>query len=232
MDKVRLAQKAGQYNIQLGPEILDQLEAYNRMMLEWNQKSNITAITEEQEVEDKHFIDSLFLASQPELKGKVADIGSGGGFPGLVLKIYRKDIDITLVESNQKKNAFLQLVVENLKLEGVRLCNKRAEELARGPERESFDLVTARAVASLPTLAEYCLPLVKEGGWFIPMKGRLEDELALSKNAIATLGGSCKEERAYQLPDGSERRLYVIEKIKPADNRYPRNTARIKKNPL
>ncbi len=232
MDKCRMEAKARKYGIELTRGQLALLEQYSREMLAWNEKSNITAITKEEDIEDKHFLDSLILASQPEIQGRVADIGSGGGFPGMVLKIYKQDIEITLVESNNKKIAFLEHLAEVLELKGISFCKQRAEELGRGADRESFDLVTARAVAGLPMLAEYCLPLVKRGGWFIPMKGRLEEELQQAKNAIGSLGGRLKEERAYQLPGGDERKLYLIEKCKTTEDRYPRNTARIKKNPL
>ena len=231
MDKNRFKQKANEAGIQLSENQLESCLRYADLMLEWNQRSNITAITEAGEVEDKHFLDSLYLAAQPEVQGDVADIGTGAGFPGVVLKIFKPDIKLTLVESNQKKVAFLQSIKEGLNLE-YEVLSERAEELGRAAYRERFDLVTARAVAALPVLAEYCLPLVKQGGWFVPMKGRLAEELDEARNAIGVLGGSLLEERPYHLPDGSERKLYLIEKVKPSDQRYPRNTARIKKKPL
>lgn len=231
IDQKRLQAKAKTYGIDLDEKIVKKFYEYSKILLQWNEKSNLTAIVQGEEMENKHFIDSLVLASQPEVQGRVADVGTGPGFPGIILKLYCPNIELILIESNKKKNAFLMELAKRLEMD-VKLCDERAEDLGRSDFRETFDLVTARAVSALPTLAEYCIPLVKPGGWFIPMKGKIEEELEAGKNAIGSLGGNFTEERTYTLPDGSERRLYLIEKVRKTEGKYPRNTARIKKNPL
>ncbi|MDL2253688.1 16S rRNA (guanine(527)-N(7))-methyltransferase RsmG [Ruminococcaceae bacterium OttesenSCG-928-I18] len=229
--KIRLKEKAERYGMKLCPEVLGRCERYAELVDEWNRKINITAITEPEEVEDKHFLDCFLLACQPEIKGKVADVGSGAGFPGIILKIYKPDIEITLIESNKKKTAFLSLVGKELDL-SLQVLGERAEDLGRSSARESFDVVTARAVAALPALSEYCLPLVKTGGFFLPMKGPKETEGTEAKKAIEVLGGEIKEIRKYTLPDDSERTIWVVQKSASTPERYPRKMAQIKKKPL
>ncbi len=231
MDRDRLRKKALIYELELNDQVLDNCAEYAQLVIEWNDKFNITAITDAEEMEDKHFIDSLFLASQNEIHGRVVDVGTGGGFPGLILKLYRPDIELTLIESNKKKIAFLRHACAHFGLD-VALNEDRAEEVARTNLRESFDLVTARAVSALPILSELCLPLVKPGGWFIPMKGRNNDEYIASQAAIKKLGGLCLQEKPYHLPDGSARKLFYIKKEKPTESKYPRSMSQIKKNPL
>lgn len=232
IDLARLKGKANQYSLTLSPLQLEQLQLYASLLVEWNQKINLTAITQPEEIEDKHFIDSLLLAAQPEIEGNLVDVGSGAGFPGLVAKIYQPALGVTLMEPTGKRVRFLQELSAQLGL-SMEIAKERAEEAARKRWRESFTCATARAVASLPALCEYCLPLVKPGGVFIAMKGSdAEAELAKSHGALQKLGGKYRETRSFTLPDGSARALIVIEKVAATPAVYPRNGGRIAKTPL
>ena len=172
IDKARLEQKCSMWNIALTGTQLDQLDAFARILVDYNQKVNLTAITDPEGIEDKHFLDSLLFASQPEVAGKMVDVGAGAGFPGIVTKIYKPELELTLMEPTGKRVEFLKYACAQLGLTGVEFAKERAEEAARKMWREQFDLASARAVAALPMLAEYCLPLVKVGGSFLAMNGR------------------------------------------------------------
>ena len=163
IDKNRLAEKCSTWNITLTGTQLDQLDQYAELLVSYNQKVNLTAITDPEGIEDKHFLDSLLFACQPEVAGKMVDVGAGAGFPGIVTKIYKPHLDLTLMEPTGKRVDFLRYACETLGLTGVSFAKERAEEAARKSWREQFDLVSARAVAALPVLAEYCLPLAKVG---------------------------------------------------------------------
>ena len=155
IDKERLAAKCAAYGIALTAQQLDRLDAYARLLVDYNQKVNLTAITTPEGIEDRHFADSLLLAAQPEVAGAVVDVGTGAGFPGIVAKIYRPDIRLTLMEPTGKRVDFLRYACAELGLEGVEFAKERAEEAARKPWREQFDIACARAVAALPVLCEY-----------------------------------------------------------------------------
>ena len=216
IDKNRLAEKCSTWNIALTGRQLDQLDQYAGLLVSYNQKVNLTAITDPEGIEDKHFLDSLLFASQPEVTGRMVDVGAGAGFPGIVAKIYRPDLALTLMEPTGKRVDFLQFVCETLGLEGVQ-----------------FDLASARAVAALPVLAEYCLPLVKVGGCFVAMKGAsAAQELAAAQGAIRKLGGEYRETRDFHLPGGDARSLVVVRKISHTPTAYPRNGGKIAKAPL
>ena len=233
IDKDRLAQKCSTWNIQLTGAQLDQLDRYARLLVDYNQKVNLTAITDPEGIEDKHFLDSLLFASQPEVTGRMVDVGAGAGFPGIVAKIYRPDLALTLMEPTGKRVDFLRFVCETLGLEGVEFAKERAEEAARKVWREQFNLASARAVAALPVLAEYCLPLVKVGGCFVAMKGAsAAQELAAAQGAIRKLGGEYRETRDFHLPGGDARSLVVVRKISRTPTAYPRNGGKIAKAPL
>ena len=205
IDKERLAQKCSTWNIVLSGAQLDLLDRYAEILVDYNQKVNLTAITSPEGIEDRHFADSLLFAAQPEVTGKLVDVGTGAGFPGAV----------------------------ELGLTGVEFAKERAEEAARKIWREQFDVASARAVAALPVLCEYCLPLVRVGGVFIAMKGPDADaELGGSAAALKKLGGAYGDTRAFTLPDGSERRLVVCKKISQTPTAYPRNGGKIAKKPL
>ncbi len=233
IDKNRLEQKAAKLDITLTGTQLDLLDRYAEVLVEYNQKVNLTAITDPEGIEDKHFIDSLLFARQPQVAGRMVDVGTGAGFPGIVAKIYKPDLELTLMEPTGKRVTFLQYACEQLGLDGVEFAKERAEEAARKQWREAFDLAGARAVASLPVLAEYCLPLVKVGGCFLAMKGSAAaEELTQAKGAIQKLGGTLVSMQDLTLPNGDPRSLILCEKIKETPPVYPRNGGKIAKAPL
>ena len=233
IDKNRLEQKCSMWNIALTGNQLDQLDAFAQILVDYNQKVNLTAITDPGGIEDKHFLDSLLFASQPEVAGKMVDVGAGAGFPGIVTKIYKPELELTLMEPTGKRVEFLKYACAQLGLTGVEFAKERAEEAARKVWREQFDIASARAVAALPVLSEYCLPLVKVGGVFIAMKGPEADaEAKAAVNALKKLGGKYRETRQFTLPDGSARGLVVCEKISQTPTVYPRNGGKIAKKPL
>ncbi|MGN0983742.1 MAG: 16S rRNA (guanine(527)-N(7))-methyltransferase RsmG [Gemmiger sp.] len=233
IDQTRLAEKCSTWNIHLTGTQLALLDRYAAMLVEYNQKVNLTAITAPQAIEDRHFVDSLLLAAQPEVAGRMVDVGTGAGFPGVVAKIYKPDLELTLMEPTGKRVEFLRWVCGELGLTGVTFAKERAEEAARKQWREQFDVASARAVAALPVLCEYCLPLVRVGGVFIAMKGPDADaECAAASGALRRLGGRYASTRPFTLPDGSERRLVLCEKISQTPTAYPRNGGKIAKKPL
>ena len=221
IDTKRLCEKAAEYGMDLSAAA-PQLAAYAQMLVEYNEKVNLTAITDAEGIEDRHFIDSLLLASQPEVQGSLVDVGTGAGFPGIVAKLYKPQLALTLMEPTGKRVDFLRYVCGQLGLE-AEFVKERAEEAARKRWREAFDVASARAVAALPVLLEYCLPLVKKGGLFIAMKGA---------GAAAKLGGRYAGRRDFTLPDGSARSLLFYEKISQTPPVYPRNGGKIAKAPL
>lgn len=209
-----------------------QFSIYKDMLVEWNQKMNLTAIVDEDEIYEKHFLDSILPSFDMNIKGSFCDVGAGAGFPSIPLKIVYPELKITIVETLGKRVTFLKALCEALQLDDVACVHARAEDYAK-QYRESFDFVSARAVANLPVLSELCIPLVKMNGYFIAMKGANgEEEAQLAQKAITILG--CKEiQRNFkQLSDGSKRVNFVYQKIKPTPNKYPRAFAKIKKNPL
>jgi 16S rRNA (guanine527-N7)-methyltransferase len=238
MDK--LIPRAAKLGVALTEEQVALFETFYRELVAWNQKANLTAITGLEEVQLKHFLDSLtaVLAFDFKLPGKtlkVIDIGTGAGFPGLPLKIVFPDIRLTLLESIAKKTTFLDYITDKLGLIGVEIVTGRAEELAHDAEhREKYGLVLSRAVASMPTLVELALPFCALGGIFIAYKkGDIHEEMAPSGYAIDIMGGRLKD----IVPVSSElfddaRRLIVIEKVKPSPEKYPRRPGMPEKRPL
>lgn len=218
-------------NFEISEEKAEKFEIYYKLLIEFNNKFNITAITEKTEVIKKHFIDSLSTVSYVN-NGKVIDIGAGGGFPSVPLKIMNEDIKLTLLEATGKKCEFLKALVSELKLNNVEIINARAEDIAKNVKyRENYDFAVSRAVARLNTLTEYCLPFVKIGGEFIAYKGDAEEEVKEAENAIKTLGGIIKEVKNYQLFD-AKRTLIFISKVKNTEKKYPRGNGKERKNPL
>ena len=211
-----------------------EFEKFREMLLEYNEKYNLTTILEEQDVYYKHFLDSIAGESFFKKGAKIAEIGSGAGFPSLPLKIFRPDLQIDLFESVGKKCEFLRAVVDKFGFTGVHIYNVRAEDAARdGKFREKYDYATARAVARMNTLSEYCLPFVKVGGAFVAYKSGDITEIEEGKSAYKTLGGKCKEIVRYALPkEYGERSLAVIEKCKSTPQRYPRGQGKERKSPL
>lgn len=210
-------------------------DVYAQRLTDYNEKVNLTAITDPDEIVVKHFLDSLLLLNAVSLPAgaAVCDVGTGAGFPGMCLALARPDLKITLFDSVNKKLEFLRLLASELDLP-VSVVTIRAEDAGRSPlYREAFDLATARAVAQLNKLSEYCLPLVRVGGLFAPMKAPMSaEEWQRGVGAAANLGAKLKVRRAYALPDGAEREVPVFEKIKITPPKFPRNAAQIAKKPL
>ena len=225
---------AGLQDLQLPTAGVDALMQYADALLETNKVMNLTAITDPTDVATLHFLDSAALLKLADFNGKrVVDVGTGAGFPGMPLRILEPSIRLTLLDSLGKRIHFLQGVCDQLGFADVACVHARAEEFA-AQHRESFDIATSRAVASLPLLAELSLPLVKVGGYFLPMKAvDSDEELSSAARAISILGGRLKEVKDYRIP-GTEvtHRLVVIEKVKPSPAKYPRAFAKIKKAPL
>ena len=215
-------------------EFSEKFEKFGEMLVSFNKMCNITSVSDEKGIFYKHFLDSAVGESLFSEGANVVEIGSGGGFPSIPLKIVRDDLNFTLVESTGKKCTFLNRVVDNLELKSVQVENIRAEDGARDKKmREKFDFACARAVARLNTLCEYCLPYVKVGGKFIAYKGACDDEVKEAANAIKILGGEVEKILKYELPEGyGSRSLIVIKKIKNTPFAYPRGLGKERKNPL
>ena len=224
-------------NLNLSARQLDQFEIFYRAVLNWNEKINLTALTGAEDFAVKHVIDSLTVWDETKFAGvgKVIDVGTGAGFPGIPLKIFKPEIEIVLLDSLDKRVKFLRSVVEELNLSGVECVHGRAEDLAHDKNyRERFDLVTARAVARLSVIAEYCLPFAKVGGIFAAMKGKnFREEIAEAGAAVKILGGGeiqCVEKNLPNLPD--IRAVIYVDKKKSAPKNFPRKAGVPAKNPL
>ncbi len=210
---------------------------YKELVLEWNKKFNLTAITEDEEFNIKHLYDCLLLLKADEIKNAktIVDVGTGAGFPGIVLAICLPNIEFTLVDSVNKKVRFLDIVVEELNLKNVKTIHGRSEELARDEKyRDNFDVCVSRAVASLDTLSEYCLPLVKKDGYFISMKGsKAEEELNQAEDAIRILSAKFDKKIDYTLTeDDHNRSLIFLKKINSTGKKYPRAGGAPRNKPL
>lgn len=226
MEEIGLPEAAAEY---------DRFALYCSELQEWNEKINLTAITEDKEVAVKHFADSLLpltMAALPE-GARLVDVGSGAGFPSLPMALVRGDLKVTFLDSLQKRLTFLAGLTEKLGVAAGTL-HARAEDAGRdAAHRERYDIATARAVANLATLSEYCLPLVKVGGVFLALKGSNgREELAAAESAIQKLGGRVEKVVDYAIPGGDGRVLVVIRKEKPTPKQYPRAGGAIKKKPL
>lgn len=232
MKQAEFKEKCKSLGIALTEDMMAQFEQYLKLLQEWNEKMNLTAITEEEEVYEKHFYDCLLPLQHVKLKGKVADVGSGAGFPGLVFAIVHPEVSFTLIEPTGKRCTFLNEVINQLGLKNVTVENERSEDYVK-EHRECFDFVTARAVANLPVLSELCLPLCKVNGIFLALKGNKgEEELEMAKHALDVLG-KCKVEPYFdQLPNEENRWNLVIIKQAKTPMQYPRPYGRIKKKPL
>jgi 16S rRNA (guanine527-N7)-methyltransferase len=218
----------------LPTEGIPALVRYAELLVEKNKVMNLTAITEPHDVATLHFLDSVAMLTLADLKGKkMADIGTGAGFPGMPLRIVEPSLRLTLLDSLNKRIDFLKEVCADLGLNDVDCIHGRAEEFAAN-HREDYDIVTSRAVANLQMLSELCLPLVKVGGYFLSMKAvDSEEEVNAAKNAIKTLGGQIEKVVDYAIPGTDvQHRLIFIKKIKETPKKYPRAFAKIKKNPL
>lgn len=233
--KSKLIEQAKQIGVKIRPDQAEKFQTYLELLLEWNEKINLTAITDPEEIVEKHFVDSLTLLNNCKIKqgAKVIDVGTGAGFPGIPLKIMRPDIKLTLLDSLNKRLNFLKEVCSVLDLE-AEFLHKRAEEAGLNhPMRESYDVATARAVASLNVLSEYCLPLVKMKGFFLAMKGPgAEDELQGAEKALDILGGTDVKCISLSLPTAGERTIVQIQKKAFTPKGYPRHGGTISKHPL
>lgn len=235
--KNRLEEKVGQLSITISEKQKEQFIKFYELLTEWNKVMNLTAITEYDEVVEKHFVDSLSIIKAIDLETveSVIDIGTGAGFPGIPLKIAFPNLKITLLDSLNKRVKFLNTVIEELELSNIEAIHGRAEDYAKQQDyRGKYDLCVSRAVANLSTLSEYCLPYVRTGGMFIPYKsGEIEEELKKSKNAVKILGGNIEKNIKFQLPGTDIGRSFVkIKKIKDTPKKYPRKSGMPAKEPL
>lgn len=218
--------------IDLTEEQLKKLEHFYELLISWNEKMNLTRITEKEEVYLKHFYDSLTLTKVVDLKDveTLCDVGSGAGFPGIVLKIVFPNLKITLIDSLQKRVNYLNAISKELELKDIVAIHTRCEDYAK-INREKFDIVTARAVANLKVLSELCIPMVKVNGYFIAMKANVEDEIKESKNILNELSSKIEEVNEFNLPkEESKRTLIKIKKIKETNKKYPRSIDKIRKS--
>ena len=235
IDFKQMKAKADLYGISLNEQQLTQLDLYAELLVDWNNRINLTGITDSEGIMIRHFEDSMAILKYLEINASstLIDVGTGAGFPGMVLKIVRPDLEVTLLDSLNKRIQFLNEVAGRL---GVNLTtvHLRAEEGGKmSLYREKFDIACARAVSNLRELAEYCIPFVKNGGKFISMKGPdVSVELDVARPGIGTLGGKISAIHEYNISDNSGRTLIIIDKVKPTPSQFPRVSAKIQKKPL
>ncbi|MEI3611109.1 16S rRNA (guanine(527)-N(7))-methyltransferase RsmG [Pseudogracilibacillus sp. SO30301A] len=237
MDEKKFMEVLAKKNLRISDQQLNQFKEYYQLLVEWNGKVNLTAITEKGEVFLKHFYDSLTASFYYSFKdvNSVCDIGAGAGFPSIPLKICYPHLKVTIVDSLNKRINFLKQLKETLQLDHVDIIHSRAEDIGQNKKyRENFDVVTARAVARLSVLSEYCLPLCKVGGAFIALKGaNSNEELVEAKKALKILGGEVVKNNTFSLPiENSERSIIVINKIKKTAKMYPRKAGTPAKDPI
>lgn len=233
IDKIRFTDLCEKNGITLDNTALDRFDLFASLLVEWNEKMNLTAITEPQEIEVKHFLDCLLVQKYFDFSSvkTAVDIGAGAGFPSIPLLICNENVEFTLVDSLNKRLDFLSVVCKKLGI-NANLIHSRAEELGQNEEfRESFDLALARAVAPMNVLSEYCLPFVKSGGSFVALKGS-NDDITPAQNAIRTLGGELVNNVSYKLNDGDLRTLAIVKKISQTPTQYPRKPKKISTKPL
>ena len=235
ISKDLLKSEAEKFGVLLDEKALERFDTYARLLVEWNEKINLTAITEPDEIVIKHFVDSLTVFSAINIPegAKVIDVGTGAGFPGVTMLIARPDLDVTLLDSTNKKLNVIRDILENIGLD-ANIVHKRAEEAGQSKDfREQYDFATARAVSNLRDLSEYCLPFVKVGGTFISMKSaKAEEEIEEGRKAISVLGGKIREKKNFLLGEAGERTIIMIEKSSTTLAKYPRPSAKIAKNPI
>ena len=231
----KMQEKSKDLGVRFSVKQTEQFFEYMNLLIEWNEKMNLTAITDPDEIILKHFIDSITILNELEDGSKLVDVGTGAGFPGIPLSIMNPTLKITLVDSLNKRLIFLQEVVNRLKLENIEIVHARAEEFGQNKKyREQFDISTSRAVANLSTLSEYLIPLVKVGGKIISMKAsEAKQELNEAKKAIEVLGGTVEKVDEFNLPQSDiGRTVIIIRKIKITPNKYPRKPGTPSKEPI
>jgi 16S rRNA (guanine527-N7)-methyltransferase len=230
-----LFEGAKEFNTDLNDQQLEQFLQYKELLKEWNEKFNLTAIEDDQDIIIKHFIDSLsILPFLPEKDFKTIDIGTGAGFPGIPVKIVFGKAKVTLLDSLDKRVKFLNEVIKVLNLNGITALHGRAEDYGIMKDfREQFDVAVARAVANLPVLLEYCLPFVKTGGVFLAMKGSSTEEIGNSSKALQILGGEIEEIKEITLPHSDmKRNIIIVRKLRQIPAKYPRKAGKPSKEPL
>ena len=232
MNKLEFNQSVKDLGLDLNTLQLAQFHRYYELLKEWNEKMNLTGITEEEAVYEKHFYDSLLSIKDFKYEGRMIDVGSGAGFPGLVLKIAYPELETVLLEPIGKRCTFLKAVIDELKLEKIEVVNARSEDYAKD-NRESFDIATARAVSNLNILSELCVPLIRVGGCFVILRGASGlEEIKEAKEALKVLGTKEDKVIEMELPDSSKRIIAYYKKVKSTNNKYPRNYGVMKKKPL
>ncbi|WP_426704122.1 16S rRNA (guanine(527)-N(7))-methyltransferase RsmG [Staphylococcus shinii] len=236
MSETWLTKQLSTHGIELSDKQQQQFQTYYQMLVEWNEKMNLTSITEEHEVYLKHFYDSIAASFYTDLTKEltICDIGAGAGFPSIPLKIIFPNLKVTIVDSLNKRIHFLNQLADALDLENVSFVHDRAETYGKGDYRESYDIVTARAVARLSVLSELCIPLVKKGGQFIALKSsKGEEELEEARFGIGVLGGKVLDTISYELPENAgERQIIIIDKRSQTPKKYPRKPGTPNKSPL
>ena len=230
-----LKEKAEMFHVKLDETALERFDTYGKLLVEWNEKINLTAITDPEGVTIKHFLDSITIFSYVDIPegAKIIDVGTGAGFPGLAMLIARPDLHMTLMDSTKKRLTVIEDILEKIDLT-ANVVHSRAEEAGKSKDfREQYDFSTARAVTNLRDLAEYCLPFVKVGGSFVPMKSaKTQEEIAEGKKAIHVLGGQITKVDTFELLDCGERTIINVKKISSTPAKYPRPSAKIAKNPI
>ena len=230
-----LQKHCSDYGIEINQDLAKKLEIYGRLLKEWNDKINLTAIKDDEGIAIKHFLDCATCLNAVDLKGKVIDVGTGAGFPGLVLKILKPEIELCLLDSLNKRLLFLEAVINELGLENVTLVHARAEDGGRDKKlREKFDFSVSRAVANLSTLSEYCLPFLKDNGMFVAMKGPdAENEVSDAQGALKKLSSELVEIKKADIPFTDLKHCIVlIKKIRQISSAYPRKAGKPSKEPL
>ncbi len=237
-----VASGAAEISVPLSAENIRAFALYAQMLKEWNERMNLTNITDDQGIALRHFVDSLTLVPhiEKEIKRKhgsplsLIDVGTGAGFPGIPLKVAIPELEVTLLDSLRKRIGFLDAVCEALSLRGISTVHGRAEDAGRSKaHRENYDVATARAVASLPILCEYCMPFVRIGGVFLAMKGYADEEVEAARKAVVTLGGTIEDRFDFTLPGTDMRRsIIVIRKVRSTPPKFPRQAGKPEKEPL
>ena len=230
-----MSKKSKILGVRFSVEQIEQFYKYMNLLIEWNEKMNLTAITEPKEIILKHFIDSITILKYIDDNSKLVDVGTGAGFPGLPIAIMNPNVEVTLLDSLNKRINYLNIVVRELGLKNVTTIHSRAEDGARKQElREKFDVATSRAVANMAVLSEFCMPYVRKGGYFVALKGpSIDEELKNAGNAIKTLGGELKGIIEVSIEETDlKHNIVEVEKIKPCPKTYPRKAGTITKKPL